>query len=211
MTPGGRLISLFPTFIVILDLAVLLWLAARLSAVALLSLVFVLYILPPLAFRLHNRLWPLVEGVSRLDEPRYSPWWASHQFQLIYGALPFLEAVLRIIPGFYSAWLRLWGSQVGRRVYWTPSIEIIDRSLLIIGDRVVFGHQVACCSHIIRMKDGALRLTVVRIRIGNGVFIGGASRLAPGAIIPDNAAVPAFTDIGINQTFGRSSRKGTSR
>ena len=63
---------------------------------------------------------------------------AGHQLQVLYSAFP----ALRLVPGLYSAWLRLWGSRVGRAVYWTPQVKITDRGLLKVGDGVVFGHRV---------------------------------------------------------------------
>ncbi len=201
MTLGGKLVGLFPGFLLVLVLGNLLWLVTAASPLAGLCLGFVTYVLPPLAHRLHGLFWPLVEGASRLDAPDYAPWWASHNFQTIYEALPFLERVLRLLPGCYSAWLRLWGSQVGRRVYWTPAVEISDRGLLRIGDDVVFGHKVACYGHLIRVRDGQMRLTVHRISIGDRVFIGAGSRLGPGASIADDTVVPLLTDIGVGQTY----------
>jgi hypothetical protein len=112
------------------------------------ALLAVLYLVPVATYRLHGALWPLVEGASRIDAPRYAPWWGGHQCQLMYSALPALEAALRLVPGLYSGWLRLWGSRVGRGVYWTPLVEITDRSLLEVGDGVVFGHRVACYAHL---------------------------------------------------------------
>ena len=92
--------------------------------------------------------------------------------QLIFIALPALEAILRLIPGVYSAWLRLWGSHVGKHVYWTPLIEITDRDLLDIGDRVIFGHRAACYNHVVKPKGEDLVLYTAKITIGSDVFVG---------------------------------------
>ena len=70
---------------------------------------------------------PLHQRLSRLSDRTYAPWWGMHQIQVLYIAIPQLEAVLRLVPGLYSQWLRLWGSKVGRRVYWTPDAS---RSLI---------------------------------------------------------------------------------
>jgi hypothetical protein len=163
-----------------------------------------LYLLPPLCFRVHQRLWPLREGPSRLDSPEYSPWWGSHHFQVMYSALPSLEALLRLVPGAYSGWLRMWGSRVGHRVHWTPRVDIADRSLLDVGDDVVFGHLSGCYAHLIkRRRDGGMILYVRRIRIGHGVLIGAGSRLGPGARIEAGVALDVLTDV----TVGRRMRK----
>lgn len=51
-----------------------------------------------------------------------------------------LLIVYLLIPGIFSCWLRLWGAKVGRDVYWTTRLEIADRSLLEIGDRIRVTH-----------------------------------------------------------------------
>jgi hypothetical protein len=165
----------------------------------LMLLAFVVYGFPLCAFRLHNLLFPVREGVSQIDGKRYSPWWGGHQIQAIYVALPQLEAVLRLIPGAFSLWLRMWGSKVGAAVYWTPRVDIVDRNLLDIGDRVIFGDKVECFGHVIKPKQGRLLLYVKRIHIGHRVFIGAGSRIGPGVHIADGVYVPVLSDLFPNQ------------
>ena len=196
MTLRARLFALFPS----------LWMAAVAACVVMLilapgfasgaALLVTLYLVPVACFRLHDALWPLREGRSRLDTPGYSPWWGGHQFQVMYSAFPALEAALRLVPGLYSAWLRLWGSRVGRRVYWTPRVDVSDRGLLDVGDDVVFGHFVGCYAHIIMRRADGLVLYVRHIRIGRGVMLGAGSRLGPGARIDDGVAIDIKTDVG---------------
>jgi hypothetical protein len=163
----------------------------------------VLYLAPPLSYRAHQRLWPVVEGRSRLDVPEYSPWWVSLQLQGVFNAAPWVEGLLRLVPGAYSAWLRLWGSRVGRGVVWTPRVEVSDRALLEVGDRVVFGHRVALYGHVIdRRRDGSTMLYLRRIRIGEGAFIGAGCRLGPGVSVPAGARLPVLTDLGPNRRWG---------
>jgi hypothetical protein len=95
--------------------ACVLHLAIAPGVVSVLALLVVLYLVPVATYRLHDALWPLVEGSSRIDAPGYAPWWGGHQCQLMYSAFPALEAALRLVPGLYSGWLRLWGSRVGLR------------------------------------------------------------------------------------------------
>lgn len=203
MTLRARLFGLFPAVWMLAVLACALLLVTLPGLPSLLLLGFMVYLLPVLCFRVHDAIWPLVEGRSRIDAPGYSPWWGGHQFQVMYSAFPALEAALRLVPGLYSAWLRLWGSRVGRRVYWTPLAEITDRSLLDIGDGAVFGHRVACYGHLIKRRHDRLILYVRRIRIGMGVLLGAGSRLGPGARIDDGVDLPLLTDVGV----GRRVRK----
>jgi hypothetical protein len=199
MTFRARMFALFPACWMLLLCVVLLWLLVAPGAGQFAILIGVLYLLPVLCFRLHQWLWPVQEGLTRIDAPGYSPWWGSHQFQMMYGAFPALESALRLLPGVYSAWLRLWGSRVGRRVHWTPRVEIADRSLLDVGDDVVFGHLTACYAHLIKPRHGGMVLYVRRIRIGARAFLGAGSRLGPGARIAEGTVLDVLTDVGVGQ------------
>jgi len=201
MTIRSHLLSWFPAFIITLVFVSFTLLVTMGSVVYLGLLLAVVYLLPALCFRVHDALWPLEEGLSRLDEASYSPWWGAHQIQLIYDAVPFIEGLLRALPGLYSAWLRLWGSQVGSKVYWTPRVEIADRSMMVIGDRVVFGHQVACYPHVVSRKHERLVLYLKRVRVDDDVFLGAGSRLGPGAHIREGTVLPVLTDVGIGQSL----------
>ncbi len=208
MTVLSRLLSLFTTFIMAAASAsfVMLclsdsWIEALLS---LLALTFVLYGMPLLIYRVHALAYPVKAGVSylqgRVRENEYSAWWGSHQIQLIYIALPVLETVLRLVPGLFSAWLRLWGAKVGQGIYWAPGLELADRGLLTVGDRAIIGHRVGLYAHVIKPKKADLMLYVKPIQIGAGAFIGSAYRLGPGVIIAAGASVPVTTDLFPNQT-----------
>ncbi|MEH2148440.1 MAG: acyl transferase [Nostoc sp.] len=158
-----------------------------------------IYGLPVLVYRLHEWVYPVREGISYLQGKEYSPWWGSHQIQVIYIAIPALEAVLRLIPGVFSCWLRLWGAKVGRDVYWTTRLEIADRSLLEIGDRVVVGHGVGIYSHIIKPRKQNLMLYVKKVKIGSNVFVGAGFNLAAGVVVGDGSYLPAATKLYPNQ------------
>ena len=162
---------------------------------------FILYLIPPFVFRIHGFIFPQLKGRSIISDAKvYSPWWGGHQVQLLYIAFPAFEAALRLFPGFYSAWLRLWGAKVGRRVYWTPRVEILDRNLMDIGDEVVFGHRVVCVSHVIdQTSDGSLLLYVKPIQIGDGVFIGAGSSIGPGCVIEAGVRLDAFSMVKLNE------------
>jgi hypothetical protein len=207
MTVMGRLISFYPALVLSLAAALLIWLIFRPSPLHPLALVFVIYLLPPLTLRLHNRIWPLGEGLMNLAEPKYSAWWGTHQIQLLFIALPQLEAILRLIPGGYSAWLRLWGSKIGHNIYWTPNIEITDRSMIEVGNRVVFGHKCKLLGHAIKPKNGVAMLYLRKIKIGSDVFIGAGSRIGPGAVIEDGVYLPILSDVYINQVVDANSAK----
>jgi acetyltransferase-like isoleucine patch superfamily enzyme len=204
MTLLGRIISFYPAMILLLSLADILWFGYRPSVIQPLLFLVIIYIVPPVSLRIHQAIFPIKETRSDLAKSKYSPWWGAHQIQVLYTAVPHLEALLRIIPGAYSAWLRLCGSRVGRKVYWTPNIEITDRSMLEIGDRVVFGHQCKLLGHAITPKGSAMILFVRKIKIGNDVFIGAGSRIGLGAEIADGVFLPVLTDVFMNQKIDKS-------
>ena len=199
MTPLSILLSFFPTVNLILVGVSFFYTCHAPGIASILSLLFSLYGLPVLAYRVHHLFYPIQEGIAYLRAKGYSPWWGSHQIQAIYIAIPTLEAILRLIPGAFSLWLRLWGAKVGKQVYWTPHIEIADRSLLEIGDRVVFGHRVGIYPHVIKPKKDDLILYVKRIKIGNDVFVGAGSNLTAGVSIADGTFLPAITNVHPNQ------------
>ncbi|MEO0432736.1 MAG: acyl transferase [Cyanobacteria bacterium J06656_5] len=200
MTPLSKLLSFFPSVTLAgAALASLYGIWGR-SPWGLLLGLFFLYGLPVLSYRLHSRRYPLNYGISYLQGDDYSPWWGSHQLQVIYVAFPVLETLLRLVPGLFSAWLRLWGAQVGKRVYWTPGLEIADRGLLFVGDDVVFGHQVGLSSHIIKPRRDNLMLYVKPITIGDGSFIGAGSYLGPGATVTAGSYLTARSEIYPNVT-----------
>ncbi|NJN86348.1 MAG: acyl transferase [Leptolyngbyaceae cyanobacterium SL_7_1] len=204
MTPLSVVLAYFPTVILLLSAASFVYLCAHPGLGAIALFLFILYGLPVLTYRLHQWRYPVQPGISYLRGHAYSPWWGSHQIQAIYIAFPALETVLRLIPGAFSLWLRLWGAKVGRQVYWTPKLEIADRGLVEIGDRVVFGHGIGIYSHIIKPRRQDLMLYVKPVKIGNGVFLGAGSHVAPGVVIADGTYLPVATHLYPNQTTPKS-------
>ncbi len=199
MTLRARLIALFPALLALGAVGWMIGVARAPSLLhalaALVGLAAWIYLVPLLAYRLHDRLWPLRTGGSYLVGGEYSPWWGGHQIQLVYYAFPWLESALRLVPGLYSAWLRLWGSKVGKQVYWTPAVEIGDRALMDIGDGVIFGHRVAAFCHVIKPRRTNVLLVVRKVTVGSGAFVGAGVVLAPGATVAPGAFVEAGTHV----------------
>ena len=144
---------------------------------------FWLYLLPLILNYIHNLFFPLKEEDIDLSEKKYSAWWGSHQLQFLFIAIPQFEQVLHIVPGLFSLWLRSWGSKIGKDIYWTPRVEILDRGLIEIGDYVVLGHLAAMSSHMVASIDGKPYLIIKKIRVGEKSFIGFDSQLGPGTTI----------------------------
>lgn len=194
MTLLSRLLSLFPFFILCGAFAAFAWLIYDPNPYAPGLCFFILYGLPLLCFRIHNLIFKNKDGLAYLVGDKYVPWFGGHQIQQVYIAFPALETILRLIPGLFSLWLRLWGAKIGKGVYWTPGLEITDRDRLEVGDQVIFGHRVGLYAHVIKPKKDNLLLFTRTIKIGSGAFIGAAARLGPGVKIEAGALVATASD-----------------
>lgn len=184
MTLGGKIVSFFP---VVYFLIVFSWVFKMFSHFEVwdfLVLFVIVYLLPLLVHRVHFLFFPFTDGYWVLSEKKYNPWWASHMFQYPFIALPWLESLIHFFPGLYSIWLRAWGSKVGKGVFWTPRVEIVDRGLMDIGNYVIVGHISGFCSHMVAEIDGKPCLVVKKIIIGDKVFVGADTQMGPGANIP---------------------------
>ena len=144
----------------------------------------VLYLFPPLLARITLKLLPIRATCIDLSCRDYFVWWFLLNLQMVFCRFPFLEEGLRLFPGVYSGWLRLWGADIGKHTYWAAGLRILDRSFLDIGDGVVFGAGVHLNPHVVvRNKEGRLELLLAPIKIGDRALIGGYSLLTAGTEI----------------------------
>jgi hypothetical protein len=191
MTLFGRISTYFPLLHILLLIFSLAGFVLDPGLTALIAILVIAYLLPPLLLRLYSLKYPPEPGKWILNRPERCDWWIAHQLQLSYAVVPLLESLLRLIPGAYSSWLRLWGSKVGKNIYWTPRVEILDRHMMVMGNNIVFGHRVVCCSHIINQKqNGDLVLILQPVNIGSDSLIGAGAHLGPGVQIPEKTNVP---------------------
>lgn len=151
-----------------------------------------LYLLPPLLARL-VLLARRPEGRAiAMGSADFFAWWLLLNLQTVFCRFPALEELLRLVPTLYSAWLRLWGSRIGRLIYWAPGTLVLDRSFLEIGDNVVFGAGVRLNPHVVARNDeGATVLVLAPVRIGEGAAVGGYSLLTAGTEIAANESTRA--------------------
>ena len=141
-----------------------------------------LYLIPPIFARVILKVTPLERGRIRPYSKAFFAWWALLNLQVLFCRFPALEETLRLIPGLYSAWLRLWGSKVGKLVYWSAGTRILDRSFLSIGHGVIFGAGVRLNAHVLD-RDPDLTLILDDIRIGDEAIVGGYSLLTAGTTV----------------------------
>lgn len=157
----------------------------------------VLYLVPPLAARVCRAGGPLRAGVAVLGSRDFLAWWLEAQWQIIFNRLPALEELLRLVPGLYSLWLRLWGARVGRLTFWAPGVSISDRALLDVGDHVVFGAGVRMHAHVMKPDaSGVMGLLVAPITIGAESLVGAFSLLLPGSSVAAGEVMPALKTLG---------------
>ena len=153
----------------------------------------VLYVLPPIVVRALLLVGRIHEGSISLGSKDFFLWWTSFQWQMIFCRFPALEELLRLIPGLYSLWLRLWGSHIGRFTFWAPGTLILDRPFLRIGNDVVFGAGVRLNAHVADLDgDGNRRLLLAKVEIGDRCHIGGYSLLTAGTKIEKDQTTKAF-------------------
>ncbi len=153
-----------------------------------------LYLFPPLAARGLRAVWRLPAPTAAVGSRAFLGWWALCQLQMVFNRLRFLEEGLRLVPGLYSAWLRLWGARVGRYVYWSPGVVITDRLFVEVGDRVVVGFGTHIVPHLLLAADATPpEVLLAPIVIGRHALVGGLSVLGPGARIAPHETPPART------------------
>lgn len=193
MTLRGSLARLFPLFQSLLILANLYYLISTAQIIFLIGVILSIYTVPVVIFRFCNLFSPLHSSVHNLSSKKYNPWWTSHMLQYLFIAIPWLESLLHFIPGLFSFWLRCWGAKIGRNVYWTPRTEIVDRSLISIGDNCIIGHQSVFVSHLVEIKNGTPLLIIKSIYIGSNCMIGADAQIGPGAKIENNTNLKVKT------------------
>jgi hypothetical protein len=155
--------------------------------------VVLLYLVPALAARMILALAPISQARIRADTGAFFTWWALANLQMLFCRLPLLEEVLRLVPGLYSLWLRLWGAHIGRLTYWGAGLRILDRSFLHIGDNVVFGAAVRLNPHVLaRNEQGDMELMLATIVIGDRSVVGGYSLLTAGSELAPGECTRAF-------------------
>lgn len=153
------------------------------------AIIALLYLVPPIAARVIVKGFPIRSTVLEVGSPDFFKWWALANLQMIFCRFPALEEAMRVFPMVYSAWLRLWGSKVGRLVFWSPGTQILDRSFLDVGDDVLFGAGVKLNPHVmVRNSEGRNEVLLATIKIGARSVVGGYSLLSAGVeIMPDEA------------------------
>ena len=175
-----RSFALFTPTLVIAELLLIYCFLTAPTLMGFLLIIFVPLLVPVLTNRLVTFFAPMREGVRYAGSKGFDAWIVSYRLQGFYYLFPIFERFLLAIPGAYSMWLRAWGSKIGRKVVWSPNVEVIDRGMIEVGDKVLFGYQAALSSHIILFENRQLKLILSKVRLAPGTLVGGRASLGPG-------------------------------
>lgn len=201
--PPKRLERLFALFPALFAWSHFVWIGLGMTLrnpIWLVGGVLYLYLFPPLLWRAIRLRYPLEEGASFVGTREAgSSWIVAHRLQLFFIAFPIFERFLILVPGLFSAWLRLWGSRIGRRVYWTPGVEIVDRTHVEVGDGCFFGNRTYLSPHVVMRRRDRYLLYFKRIRFGTRCFVAFESRFGPGAEVADGVALSVGTNLYLNE------------
>lgn len=170
----------------------------------------VLYVVPALIGRAVLRLGKPLEGIISIHDATFLRWWMLFQLQAIFNRIGLLEEVLRLVPGLYSLWLRLWGSTIGSLTFWGAGTKVLDRTHLLVGDKVVFGAGVRLNPHVLA-KNGAgeIELRIGTIEIGSETLVGGYALITAGSRIhagESTAALMIMPPFSVHEGGRRSKR-----
>lgn len=207
MTIAAKLVTFFPFLQLVGSFYLLYEAVNKKSFLFLIYFLITLYLIPIIIHRIHSLFFPVKYGDSDIFNKSYSPWWTSHQLQMLYIAYPFIETTLRLVPGLYSLWLRCWGSSIGKNVYWTPGVSVYDRNLLEIGDNCIIGERATFVSHIISPKKGKGVLSIEKSIVRKNSFIGAGCVVSSGCIIEEETLLKTGIELFPNSIYGKEGLK----
>lgn len=152
-----------------------------------------IYLVPPLVSRLASLIAgpPHGRGLGQHDAA-YKVWWLQFQMQVVLNRLPWLDELLRLVPGLYALWLGLWGSKVSPFAYWGPGARVLDRGLIEVGPGAVLGAESALAGHAGTLTaDGHYVLDIAPAVVEAGAILGARSGVGPGGRVTAGTMLPA--------------------
>ncbi|TXT37636.1 MAG: hypothetical protein FD135_3470 [Comamonadaceae bacterium] len=151
-----------------------------------------IYLLPPLVARFTLAVYGIPAGQLTQDTRGYRVWWFLTQWQTLFNRLPWLEEVLRLVPGLYAFWIGLWGGHLSPFAYVGPGVVITDRYLVYVERGAVLGFKSALAAHmVIRDQQGRYVVVVAAPVVEAEAILGGYAGLGPGAILRAGHLLPS--------------------
>ena len=165
------------------------------SAAARLALfIGLLYLAPPVCARLLTLAFNKPAGRELTQSSRaFKVWWVLLQLQMPFNRLPWLEELLRLIPGLYPLWLNLWGARVHPATFWAPGARIIDRPYVQTGYGSVVGTEALLSGHLARTESSRFVVDIAMIVIGAQAVIGARCSIGPGCVVGPRETLAATT------------------
>ncbi len=183
-------LNALPFLHLVSGVAAILWLCDTTGGKLILLMIWV-YLLPPLASRLLLVLFGRPEGRFTQDTSAYRVWWVLTQWQILFNRLPWLEELLRLVPGLYAFWITLWGGSLSPFAYIGPRVLITDRHAIRVGRGAVLGMQSILAGHlVIRNEAGRWLVLAAAPIVEPDAVVGGDARLGPGAILRTGQMLP---------------------
>lgn len=150
-----------------------------------------IYLLPPAVARLTLAAFGRPAGRATLDSRAYRIWWFLTQWQMVFNRLPWLEELLRLVPGLYSLWIGLWGGRLSLFAYVSPGVLITDRYLVDVGRGAVLGMKCSLAGHIaVRDESGCFVVLIGAPTVEAEAVVGGEAGLGPGATLLAGQMLP---------------------
>lgn len=168
-----------------------------------------IYLLPPLASRLTMLMFGRPEGELTQDMPAYRVWWALTQWQILFNRLPWLEELLRFVPGLYALWIGLWGGKLSSQAYVGAGVLITDRHAVRVEKGAILGMKSILSGHLVlRSETGRWRVLAAAPVVESEAIMGGDARLGPGAVLRARQMLPTGRFVRPFDEWPR--RKGSS-
>ena len=188
------LLANFLPLVCIAALVVLSIVLADTPSVRLVLFIGLLYLVPPLCGRVLMWVFDKPTGRDLQQSSRaFKVWWVLLQLQMPFNRLPWLEELLRLVPGLYPLWLNLWGARVHPATFWAPGARIIDRPYVNTGYGSVIGTEALLSGHLARREGNRFIVDVAAIVIGAQAVIGARCSVGPGCIIGSGETLAATT------------------
>lgn len=168
-----------------------------------------IYLFPPVVVRILFALYGKPSGTLNPEHRGFWVWYFSSQLQAIYLRFPSLEELLRSFPKLYSGWLRLWGSQIGKSIFWAPGVLVMDRTHLIIDDYVMIGFGARFTAHHLNKIDEKLELVLAPCHIEANAILGGLSNVGPGSGVAKGETLPSTMALAPFYTWREGRRHST--
>lgn len=166
------------------------------------------YLIPPLLGRLLTSLFgkPTGRGITQASRD-FRIWWLLLQLQMPFNRLPWLEELLRLVPGLYPLWLNLWGARVHPATFWAPGARTLDRPYVETGYGSVIGTDTLISGHLARMEDGRFLVDIAPVVIGDHAVIGARSSISPGCVIGAGETLAATTRLAPYNNYVNGKRR----